>query len=37
VGRSLTQRARLPPEVDVQARAEKSDEVHLPSLIGIAY
>jgi hypothetical protein len=35
--RSPTQRAGLPPKVDVQARVKRSAEEHSPSLGQIAY
>jgi hypothetical protein len=35
VNRSLTQRAGLPPEIDVQARVTRSAEMHLTSLEAI--
>jgi hypothetical protein len=34
---SPTQRAGLPPKVDVQARVKRSAEMHSPSLMDIAY
>jgi hypothetical protein len=36
-GRSPTQRAGLPPKIDVQARVKRGAEMHSPSLEHIAY